>query len=332
MALVLVLSTPLSAAAGSAVLPPPGVPGDERSAPLRIVGSALGAQLEIEVRDLPRPAGEKALNAAWDAVVRAEQELSVLAAPDAGGKAALSDDLLGLMRRATSFCTWSDGASGPAGGAVYRLWTRSARSGALPTPDQLEEAAATAKCDRVTLSTETRTIAISPGSELDLRGFVRGWAVDIAVRTLADMGAKNARVGLGSVTRGMGAGPGGRGWPVPLPTLSASGNPESLVLLVDEALAVADPSSEALQVGREQIALAFDLRSGKPATSVSSVVTVTKLAADAEPLAMAMSVLGANGGQIRLGSLRPKPSVLWLLGSGATAVVASSNWSAVRRQ
>ena len=296
-------------------MPPPGVPGDERSAPLRIVGSALGAQLEIEVRDLPRPAGEKALNAAWDAVVRAEQELSVLAAPDAGGKAALSDDLLGLMRRATSFCTWSDGASGPAGGAVYRLWTRSARSGALPTPDQLEEAAATAKCDRVTLSTETRTIAISPGSELDLRGFVRGWAVDIAVRTLADMGAKNARVGLGSVTRGMGAGPGGRGWPVPLPTLSASGNPESLVLLV----------------GREQIALAFDLRSGKPATSVSSVVTVTKLAADAEPLAMAMSVLGANGGQIRLGSLRPKPSVLWLLGSGATAVVASSNWSAVRR-
>ena len=42
-------------------------------------------------------------------------------------------------------------------------------------------------------------------------------------------------------------------------------------------------------------------------------------------------VLGANGGQIRLGSLRPKPSVLWLLGSGETAVVSSSNWSAVRK-
>ena len=326
------LSTPLSVAAGSAVTPPlPGVPGDERPAPLRIAGSALGAQLEIEVRDLPRQAGEKALNAAWDAVGRAEHELSVLAVPDAGGKAALSDDLLDLMRRATSFCTWSDGASGPAGGAVYRLWTKSARIGALPTPDQLEEAAATAKCDRVTLSTETRTIAISPGSELDLRGFVRGWAVDIAVRTLADLGATNVRVALGSVTRGMGAGPGGRGWPVPLPTLSASGNPESLVFLLDEALAVADPSADAMQVGSERILPAFDLRSGKPATGISSVVTVTPLAADAEPLAMAMSVLGANGGQMRLGSLRPKPSVLWLLGTGETAVVASSNWSAVYR-
>ncbi|MDQ1346864.1 MAG: FAD:protein transferase [Acidobacteriota bacterium] len=329
----LLLARALALAASGAVAASPAVtPGDDPPAPLRIAGSALGAQLEIEVRDLPRPAGEKALHAVWDAVVHAERELGALAAATAAtGKAPLSEDLLDLLLRATSFCTWSDGASGPAGGAVYRLWTKSARIGALPTPDQLEEAAATAKCDRARLSTEARSIAISPGSELDLRGFVRGWAVDIAVRTLADLGATNFRVALGSVTRGMGAGPGGRGWPVPLPTLSASGNPESLVFLLNEALAVADPSSEALQVGREQIALAFDLRSGKPATSVSSVVTVTTLAADAEPLAMAMSVLGANGGQIRLGSLRPKPSVLWLLGSGETAVVSSSNWSAVRK-
>ncbi len=312
-------------------LTPPRSPADAALVPLRIAGSALGAALEIEVRDLPREAGEKALNAAWDAVARAEQELAALAAPNSGDRAALSDDLLALMSRAASFCTWSDGAAGPAGGAVYRLWTHSARSGALPTPSQLEEAAATAKCDRVTLNPERRTIAISPGSELDLRGFARGWAVDVAVRKLAESGARNVRVALGSVTRGMGAGPRGRGWPVPLPTLSASGNPESLVYLVDEALAVANPAAEALQVGSERILPAFDLRSGKPATGISSVVTVTLLAADAEPLAMAMSVLGASGGQLRLGALRPKPSVLWLLGSGGTAVVASSNWSAVYR-
>ena len=133
------------------------------------------------------------------------------------------------------------------------------------------------------------------------------------------------------MARGLGAGPAGRGWPIPLPTLSASGNAASQVLLLDQAIAVAEPASEAFLVGGERILPAFDLRSGRPATGVSSVVAVTTLAADAEPLAMAMSVLGANGGQLRLGSLRPKPSVLWLLGSGETAVVASSNWSAVRK-
>lgn len=298
---------------------------------LRMTGTALGARLEIEVLDLSKAAGEQALNAAWDAVVGAERELRALAAAAGSGKARLSPDLLDLVGRASSFCTWSDGASGPIGGAVYRLWAEGAQRGALPTPDRLQSAAESTKCSRLTLRLETRELELAPGTELDLRGFTRGWAVDLAVRSLVASGAANLRVELGPVARGLGPGPAGKGWPIALPTLSASGNAASQVLLLDQAIAVAEPASETFLVGGERILPAFDLRSGRPATGVSSVVAVTTFAADAEPLALAMSVLGANGGQMRLGSLRPKPSVLWLLGSGETAVVASSNWSAVRR-
>jgi thiamine biosynthesis lipoprotein len=298
---------------------------------LRLAGSALGAQLELEVLDLPRSVGEKALHEAWDAVVRAERELAALAPAAGGGRSLLSPALAGLIARASSFCVWSDGASGPAGGAVYRLWEESARSGALPSPIRLEQAAASAKCARVILKAEARELELVPGTELDLRGFTRGWAVDLASQSLLEGGAANFKVTLGPVTRGAGAGPGGTGWPVSLPTLSASGSPYSRILLQDQAIAVAEPASGVFMVAGEQILPAYDLRSGRPATGVTSVAAVTTLAADAEPLAMAMSVLGANGGQIRLGSLRPKPSVLWLLGKGETAVVSSSNWSAVRR-
>lgn len=326
---VCVLSSALSGSLAAAQ--PADAPRGEIPTALQISGSAFGERLEVEVLDLPKPAAEKALDAAWDAVVRAERELGKLNVAARSGKAALSPDLLALVARASSFCTWSDGASGAAGGAVYRLWADSAARGALPTPDQLDEAAATAKCARLTLQTETSQLALAAGSELDLRGFVRGWAVDLAVRSLVEAGATNLRVELGPVTRGVGPGPGGKGWPIFLPTLSASGNPLSRVLLVNQAIAVVNPELSALTIAGERILPAFDLRSGRPATGVSSVAAVTTLAADAEPLAMAMSVLGANGGQLRLGSLRPKPSVLWLLGSGDTAVVASSNWSAVRR-
>lgn len=319
------------ALSGSSGAQSPGAPSVDGPVALQIAGSAFGAKLEVEVLDLPRKAAEKALGAAWDAVVRAERELGKLPTAAGAGKSRLSPELFSLLARASSFCAWSDGASGAAGGAVYRLWEESARSGALPTPDSLEEAAATAKCSRLTLQAETRELALAPGSELDLRGFVRGWAVDLAVQRLLDAGARNLRVELGPVTRGLGPGPGGKGWPIFLPTLSASGNPLSRVLLVDQAIAVANPELAALSIAGERILPAFDLRSGRPATGVSSVAAVTTLAADAEPLAMAMSVLGANGGQLRLGSLRPRPSVLWLLGSGDAAVVASSNWSAVRR-
>ena len=45
------------------------------------------------------------------------------------GRATLAPDLFALLARASSFCSWSDGASGPHGGAVYRLWAESARAG-----------------------------------------------------------------------------------------------------------------------------------------------------------------------------------------------------------
>lgn len=309
-------------------------PIDSRSEPaaaLRIAGRAFGADLEIEVVDLPQAAAEKALRAAWDAVVQAERELGRLVVASRSGRTTLSPDLADLVSRAGSFCIWSDGAAGAAGGAVYRLWAEGAARGALPTPDRLEEAAATAKCSRVTLVAATGQLELAAGSELDLRGFALGWAVDLAARSLMQAGAGNLRVALGPVIRGVGAGPGGTGWPVSLPTLSASGNLTSRVLLQDQAIAVADPGLAAFTIAGERILPAYDLRTGRPATGVSSVVAVTTLAADAEPLAMAMSVLGANGGQLRLGSLAPKPSVLWLLGNGDSAVVASSNWSAVRK-
>lgn len=298
---------------------------------LQIAGPAFGERLEIEVHGLPRVDAERALNGAWDAVLRAEREVAGLAPSLRAGRATLAPDLFALLARASSFCSWSDGASGPHGGAVYRLWAESAAAGSLPTPDELEEAASSTRCTRLTLVAETRQVEVLPGSELDLRGFALGWAVDLAVRSLAEAGAGNLRVTLGPVTRAMGGGPAGAGWSVALPTLSASGNTTSRVLLRDQALAVAEPARSALLIAGERILPAFDLRSGRPATGVSSVVAVTALAADAEPLALAMSVLGANGGQLRLGSLRPKPSVLWLLGEGDTAVVASSNWSAVRK-
>jgi hypothetical protein len=47
-----------------------------------------------------------------------------------------------------------------------------------------------------------------------------------------------------------------------------------------------------------------------------------------------MAVFGANAGQMRLGTLKPKPAVLWLLGtpeSGAP-VLATANWSSVKKQ
>ncbi len=301
---------------------------------LRISGSAFGETLEIEVRGLDRPRGEAALTHAWDAVVRGEREMHRLESRERVERDRLGPELWSLVARAREFCAWSDGALGPAGGAIESLWNAAVRDGGFPTPDQLEEAAATAKCARLTLFPETREFTLAAGSLFDFSRFGRGWAVDLAVDQLLASGASNLRVSLGAVTRAAGPGPAGQGWPVDLPALTPSahsGSGEGRLLLRDQALAIADPGKSALLVAGETLYPVFDLRSGRPASGIASVFAVTSLAADAEPLAWSMIVLGVSGGQLRLGSLRPKPSVLWLLGAGDAAVVSSSNWSAVRK-
>jgi hypothetical protein len=46
-------------------------------------------------------------------------------------------------------------------------------------------------------------------------------------------------------------------------------------------------------------------------------MALSDLAIDAQGLAAAMTITGPNEGLLRLGSLRPSPAVLWLLGSGS---------------
>ena len=298
---------------------------------LRISGVAFSEPLEIEVLGLEPARGEAALTLAWDEVVRSERELRALESRERLERDRLTPDLWSLVARAREFCTWSDGALGPVGGAVERLWAVAVRDGGFPTPDQLEEAAASAKCARLTLSPESREATLAAESRFDFSRFGRGWAVDLAVDRLVASGATNLRVSLGSITRAAGPGPDGRGWPVRLPELAPAGSGEERLLLRDQALAVADPAKGALLVAGETLYPVFDLRSGRPASGIARVFVVTSLASDAEPLAWSMIVLGVSGGQLRLGSLRPKPSVLWLLGAGDAAVVSSSNWSAVRK-
>jgi hypothetical protein len=81
----------------------------------------------------------------------------------------------------------------------------------------------------------------------------------------------------------------------------------------------------------DQVVLPYlNQRTGLPAPGVIGVAAVTDLAVDAQALAIAMILTGPREGQLRLGSLRPSPSVLWFLGSGSGAPLqADHHWGDV---
>jgi thiamine biosynthesis lipoprotein len=301
---------------------------------------AFGTEMEVEVRGLAGAAARAALQEAFAAIRAAELAVG-RPALDALSRAAPSADLLELLRRAAEFCVWSDGAAGPLGRPLYDLWGVRGRPTGIPQPHSLAAAAVSAR-DCAEFS---RAVSLDPrpspkpvdlaafAARLDLWGFERGHAVDQAVKALRRAGVTNGRVRLGAVTRGLGGGPAGSGWPVVFEPFTAQGRPLPAVHLRDRALATARRGGEALAIGGESVPPYFDQRTGRPGEGKVAVLVSTETALDAEALAASLFAMPTREGEFRAGTLRPHPSLLWLLGSGdGEPLTLESRWSALRQR
>jgi len=299
---------------------------------------AFGRPVEIVLRDLPGDAARAAIGKAFAEIAETER-LSDGAAPGGGlaalnaaaGKGPQKPDprLLAMLAKALAFCYWSEGANGPLGRDLNALWGLRAPVAAPPNADQAEKAAALTACSRLTVDLDKGTAALDAGSGLDLWGFAEGLAVDRAVEVLRQNGDVNGFVRIGSVQRGFGRGPAGKGWPVDLPQPPGLEEPVGRVYLRDHAVAVAALADHPLGASTPYLSQ----RSGRPTEGIVSTVVVTELAAEAQGLATSLFILGPREGQTRLGSLRPRPSVLWFMGTGAgTPLQVGYRWSDANRQ
>ncbi len=311
--------------------------GTSAAEPIRLSADVFGTQAEIEIRDLPR---DVATAAAHDAL-REIYDVSRLADPSGelpGGLGALNAAAgsepqpldartADLVRRGLQYCLWTNGAHGPLGGHLYRLW---GAAEALPDPTELRAAVISASCNQMSLkSEETGMLAqIAAGSRVAAVGMARGYALDLAVEVLRSAGVENAWLELGNVYRAMGSGPEGKGWLVSLPPAPGTKKPSDQVWLRDQALAIAGIEA----AGADPAIRYIDQRTGVPARGVVMVATVTELALDAEALAATLFVNGLREGHMRLGGLKPRPSVFWLLGQGkGEALESTYRWSELER-
>ena len=290
-------------------------PAASSAVPLRLASQAFGKPVEVEVQGLPQETAREAIQKALAEIAEVEKlaggGLSALSAAAGKGPQPVDPSLLTVLTRARDFCVWSEGAHGPLGRDLYALWADPSEP---PSPEQAEQAVGVAGCDRLALDPKNGTAALAEGSGLDLRGFAEGYAVDRAVEILKKEGASNVFVRIGPVQRGIGAGPGGKGWPVELPPLDH-------IYLRDRSLAVV---SEGLFLNQ---------RTGRRAQGVLAIATVTDLAVDAQGLAATLFITGPREGQLRLGSLRPRPSARWFLGSGVGEPLrVDYRWSEVTRK
>lgn len=309
----------------------------ERAEPLRMSAQAFGTDVEIEVRDLPRSQAEPAIREALEEVLQISQltdgsqavpgGIGFLNAAAGAGPQVVDPRIADLVISSSRYCLWSANAHGPLGGGLYELWN--APSGALPHPVELRQATGGAACGRLRHgeSDGERTIELAENSRLFLRGFERGYATDRAVEILRRHGAANFWVEMGTVYRAVGGGADGEGWLVSIPAQPDNDDVLERMKLRDQALAVVSVYA----IGDEAPVRWIDQRTGTPARGVLTLMTVAANAFDAEMVATSLFIIGLRDGQRRLGSLEPRPSILWLLGDnkGGEPLVSTYRWSEV---
>jgi FAD:protein FMN transferase len=315
-----------------------GTPPAPAVEPPRLSSQAFGRTVEIEVRDLSAEAARAAIQKAFAEIAEIERltdatrpdgGLAVLNAASGKGPQPVDPRLMAVLARASDFCIWSEGTHGPLGRDLYALWgLRAPAAAEQPSAESIQQALQLASCGGLTLDAEKGTAALAPGTGLDLWGFAEGHAVDRAVEILKREGAGNGVVRLGSIERGFGPGPAGKGWPAALPGLAEA------IYLLDRSLAVASQADHPRRSTEATAPAYLNQRTGSPPRGVLAAATVTDLAMDAQGLAAALLLTGPREGQLRLGSLRPRPSVLWFLGSGGEGppLQAGYRWSDVSRK
>jgi thiamine biosynthesis lipoprotein ApbE len=301
--------------------------------PVRQTSRAFGEPVEIEVRGLPPEAAQEALRKALAGVTESERLIAggtaALNAAAGKGPQAVDPGFLALLARTVSFCQWSEGAHGPLGKTLYALWK--AQGEGPPAADAVLQAVKEAACDRLSLDLQKRTATLAAGSGIDLMGFAEGAAVDRAIEILREHKAANGLVRVGPVRRGIGPGPAGKGWPVQLPQIPGLEDQEAdQIHLRDQSLAVATRFDHPLW----GVASSYlSQRTGAPAQEVLAAFAVTELAGDAQGLVTTMLILGPREGELRMGTLRPRPSLLWFLGSGeGIPLMVNYRWAEVARR
>lgn len=139
-----------------------------------------------------------------------------------------------------------------------------------------------------------RIASVNQAVQLDLRGYARGLAVDMAVRKLQAMGIPAARVDAGGKLRVYGT-RGDKPWQVEIRNPFKPGTLARFQATQDEAAATTAMDEQQYESVGRRVHPIIDPRTGYPAQGVSSVTVIHPDATTADAASTALFIAGKDG-------------------------------------
>lgn len=230
---------------------------------------------------------------------REDTELSRLNASAGGPPAAVSEALFEVLARSMEISALTGGAFDVTVRPLVEVWKAAGKRNALPTEPELARARKRVGYERVLLDSENRTVTLPKGMGIDLGAIAKGYAVDRAARALRVLGIGAFLIEAGGDLFAAGQVPDtpARPWSIGVqdPFDTETGRLIRGLAMADRAAATSGHYYRSVTIRGVKYSHIIDPRTGRPVEHIAASVTVIAPSCmDADALATALSVLGAD--------------------------------------
>lgn len=205
----------------------------------------------------------------------------------------ISADLFAVLQKAKTIASRSNGRFDPTLGPLTLLWRRAVRRKEFPTEKERHWARRVVGYRLMELDSATRSIRLRRvGMRLDVGGIGQGYAIDEAIKRLADYGIKSALVDIGGDILVSDAPPNSQGWRVHIGSGNADDTDTTTIFLKKAAITTSGDTYRFLEYKGHRYSHIMDPRSG---LGLRHFVRATVLAPDgyrADALTKVFSVAG----------------------------------------
>ena len=278
-------------------------------------GQALGAPATLILHHEDRDKAQLLINRVVTEVSRLEEVFSLYRSTSAiselnrvGGLAAPSGDLVALLEACHHHWHESSGVFDP---TIQPLWAlyrdHFSAPGADPDgppPEQIAQAVARVGFDAVRFNRDG-IVFKRPGMALTLNGIAQGYVTDRVVSILRDAGITSSMVDMGE-GRAIGGQADGTPWRVGLADLQDAERPDSVLDLIDRAVATSSPAGFHFDTAR-RFGHILDPRNGGASAAYRRLTVVAPDATTADALSTVFTLLDPDS--IR-SSLAGKPDIM----------------------
>lgn len=300
----------------------------------------MGTLVRITVYTPDEKTAQAAFHAAFDRIrsldavlsdYRPASELNQITKSAINRPVQVSEDLLAVLRSSQNLAEATEGAFDITQGPVIRLWREARKTGQLPDPAALREAAERGGFRKLHLDAGNQTVTLdTPGMILDLGAIGKGYAASEAIEVLTGLGVRSALVAVSGDLAFSDAPPHERGWRIDLRPggLPIDGIPDVLQL-THAAVSTAGSSEQHVDIDGHRYSHIINPASGTALVDDVTVTVVAPHGLEADGLDTAVSVLGADRGLALIESTPGAAALVVSRSPAGTTVRQSTRFTAL---